>query len=62
VHGEKDYRVPIGQGLEFYGTLTAKGVPARLLYFPDEGHWVLRGPNAKLWYSEVLGWLDRWMR
>ena len=62
VHGEKDYRVPIGQGLEFYGTLTAKGVPARLLYFPDEGHWVLRGPNAKVWYSEVLGWIARWTR
>jgi dipeptidyl aminopeptidase/acylaminoacyl peptidase len=62
LHGERDYRVPIGQGLEFYGTLTAKGVPARLVYFPDEGHWVLRGPNAKLWYGEVLGWLDRWMR
>jgi dipeptidyl aminopeptidase/acylaminoacyl peptidase len=62
LHGERDYRVPIGQGLEFYGTLTAKGVPARLVYFPDENHWVLKGPNAKLWYSEVLGWLDRWMK
>ncbi len=62
LHGERDYRVPIGQGLEFYGTLTAKGVPARLVYFPDEGHWILRGPNAKVWYGEVLGWLDRWLR
>jgi dipeptidyl aminopeptidase/acylaminoacyl peptidase len=62
LHGEKDYRVPIGQGLEFYGTLTAKGVPARLVYFPDENHWVLKGPNAKLWYGEVLGWFDRWMK
>ncbi len=62
VHGERDYRVPIGQGLEFYGTLTAKGVPARLVYYPDEGHWVLKGPNAKHWYGEVLGWLERWLR
>jgi dipeptidyl aminopeptidase/acylaminoacyl peptidase len=62
LHGERDYRVPIGQALEFYGTLTAKGVPARLVYYPDEGHWVLKGPNAKHWYGEVHGWLARWLK
>ena len=62
LHGERDYRVPVGQGLEFYGTLTAKGVPARLVYYPDENHWVLKGPNAKNWYGEVLGWLARWLK
>ncbi|MDL2717776.1 MAG: S9 family peptidase [Acidobacteriota bacterium] len=62
LHGERDYRVPIGQGLEFYGTLTAKGVPARLVYYPDENHWVLKGENAKHWYGEVHAWLARWLK
>ncbi|MHB1045511.1 MAG: alpha/beta hydrolase family protein [Thermoanaerobaculia bacterium] len=62
VHGEKDYRVPITQGLELYGVLTAKGVPARLVAYPDENHWVLKGTNAKHWYGEVLGWLARWLK
>ncbi|MCM3875331.1 MAG: S9 family peptidase [Thermoanaerobaculia bacterium] len=62
LHGERDYRVPAGQGLEFYGTLTAKGVPARLVYYPDENHWILKGQNAKHWYGEVHGWLARWLK
>jgi dipeptidyl aminopeptidase/acylaminoacyl peptidase len=61
VHGERDYRVPVGQGLLAYGVLKAKGVPARLLYFPDEGHWVLKPRNSLLWYREVQGWLERWL-
>ncbi len=62
VHGERDFRVPITQGLELYGVLTARGVPARLVAYPDENHWVLKGTNAKHWYGEVLGWLARWLR
>lgn len=62
LHGERDFRVPVGQGLELYGTLTAKGVPARLVCYPDENHWILKGANSKHWYGEVLGWLDRWLR
>ena len=62
VHGEKDFRVPITQGLELYGVLTAKGVPARLVAYPDENHWVLKGSNAKHWHGEVLGWLFRWLK
>ena len=50
------------QGLEIYGVLTAKGVPARLVYYPDENHWVLKGQNSKHWYGEVLGWLARWLK
>ena len=61
VHGEKDYRVPVGQGLLAYGVLKAKGVPARLLYYPDEGHWVLKPRNSLLWYREVQAWLARWL-
>ena len=61
IHGEKDYRVPVSQGLECYGVLKAKGVPARLVYFPDENHWVLKPANSILWYREVHGWLKRWL-
>lgn len=61
VHGERDYRVPVGHGLMIYGMLKAKGVPARLVYFPDENHWVLKARNSLLWYGEVLGWLARWL-
>ncbi len=60
IHGEKDYRVPVAQGLECYGVLKAKGVPARLVYFPDENHWVLKPRNSLLWYREVHDWLKRW--
>jgi dipeptidyl aminopeptidase/acylaminoacyl peptidase len=62
IHGEKDYRVPVGQGLLIYGVLKAKGVPARLVYFPDENHWVLKARNGLLWLREVQDWLARWLR
>lgn len=61
IHGEKDYRVPINQGLELYGVLKAKGVEARLVYFPDENHWILKPNNSIYWYSEVHGWLARYL-
>ncbi len=59
VHGERDYRVVVTQGLELYGILKAKGVEARLVYYPDENHWILDRRNSLHWYGEVLGWLDR---
>ncbi len=62
VHSELDYRVPIEQGLGMFTALQRRGVPSRLLVFPDEGHWVLQPTNAVRWYQEVIGWLDRWMR
>ena len=61
IHGERDYRVPVGQGLLMYGLLKAKGVPARLVYFPDENHWILKPRNSLLWYREVHDWLRRWL-
>ena len=59
IHGAMDYRVPGDQGLQYYNTLKAKGVPARLVYFPDENHWILKPQNSRLWYREVEGWLER---
>ena len=62
IHGERDYRVPVTQGLECYGVLKAKGVPARLVYFPDENHWVLKPRNSVFWYQEFMGWLERFLK
>ena len=61
VHGEKDYRVPVTQGFEYYNTLRQKGVPTRLLYFPDENHWVLKAHNAFVWHREVFGWIEKYI-
>jgi dipeptidyl aminopeptidase/acylaminoacyl peptidase len=57
IHGSNDYRVPDANGLAYYNTLLARGVPARLVWFPDENHWVLKPRNSRLWYGEFLGWL-----
>ncbi len=59
IHGALDYRVPDAQGLAYYNTLKAKGVDARLLWFPDENHWVLKPRNSQLWYAEFFAWLQR---
>ena len=58
-HGALDYRVPDAQGLAYYNTLKAQGVEARLLWFPDENHWVLKPRNSKLWYAEFFDWLKQ---
>jgi dipeptidyl aminopeptidase/acylaminoacyl peptidase len=60
IHGALDYRVPDCNGLAYYNTLKASGVPARLLWFPDENHWVLKPRNSQLWYREFLDWVQRW--
>jgi dipeptidyl aminopeptidase/acylaminoacyl peptidase len=57
IHGALDYRVPDAQGLAYYNTLKAKDVEARMLWFPDENHWVLKPRNSKLWYGEFFAWL-----
>jgi dipeptidyl aminopeptidase/acylaminoacyl peptidase len=59
VHGELDYRVPATQALQYYNTLKAKGVAARLVWFPDENHWILKQANARLWHAEFFAWLAR---
>ena len=62
IHGELDFRVPVHQGLSLFTTLQRKGVPSRLLYFPDEGHWVLKPQNSALWHRTVFDWLDQYLR
>jgi dipeptidyl aminopeptidase/acylaminoacyl peptidase len=59
IHGALDYRVPDAQGLAYYNTLKARGIDARLVWFPDENHWVLKPRNSKLWYGEFFAWLKR---
>ena len=59
IHGELDYRVPYYEGLEYYNTLRAKGIPARLVIYPDENHWILNPQNSRLWYREFFAWLKR---
>ncbi len=59
IHGAQDYRVPDCNGLAYYNTLKARAVDARLLWFPDENHWVLKPRNSLLWYREFADWLAR---
>lgn len=56
VHSEKDYRVPVSQGLMLFTALQRRGVKSKLLYFPDENHFVQKPQNARLWWQTVLGW------
>lgn len=59
--GELDYRVPINNTLEYWSMLKRQGVESRLLVFPDENHWILKGENSRFFYQEVDTWLDRWL-
>ena len=58
-HGQQDFRCPVEHGLELYGMLKAKGVPARLVHYPDENHWILKRKSSIHWYGEVLAWIAR---
>ena len=62
IEGELDFRVPHGQAFEIFTALQRRGIPSKLLYFPDEGHWVLKAQNSQLWYKTVLGWLDQYLK
>ncbi|MBI3820583.1 MAG: S9 family peptidase [Planctomycetes bacterium] len=61
-HGEIDYRVPIGEGIQLFSTLQRLGVPSRFVYFPDEGHWLLKARNRELWLHETFAWLNKYVR
>jgi dipeptidyl aminopeptidase/acylaminoacyl peptidase len=60
--GEKDFRVPINNGLEYWSALQRMRVPSRLVVFPEENHWIQNGENSRLFYSEIAAWLQRWLR
>jgi dipeptidyl aminopeptidase/acylaminoacyl peptidase len=62
IHGALDYRVVDTQGLAAFNALQRKGIPSKLLYFPDENHWVLRPHNSILWHNTVIDWLDQWLK
>ncbi|TAJ23449.1 MAG: S9 family peptidase [Planctomycetota bacterium] len=62
IHGALDYRVVDTQGLSTFTALQRRNIPSRLLYFPDENHWVLKPQNSRLWHQTVLGWLDQWVK
>jgi dipeptidyl aminopeptidase/acylaminoacyl peptidase len=62
IHSELDYRVPVGEGLQLFTALQLQGVPSKLLYFPDEGHWVLKPQNSELWYNTVIGWVNQYLK
>jgi dipeptidyl aminopeptidase/acylaminoacyl peptidase len=61
VAGERDYRVPYTESLSLFAALQRQNVPSRLVVFPDEGHWILKPQNQRFWWSEVLGWLSRYI-
>jgi dipeptidyl aminopeptidase/acylaminoacyl peptidase len=62
IHNEKDYRVPLAQGLEAYTAAQLRGIKTRMLYFPDENHWVIKPQNSVLWQKVFFGWLDETLR
>jgi len=62
VHSQLDYRVDLSEGYQAFTALKVRGVPAKFLYFPDEGHWVLKPRNRRLWWSTVLDWLDQYLK
>ena len=61
IHGEHDYRVPLGEGMSAFAALQQQGIPSRFVYFPDEGHQVGKKWNLVAWYDEVFRWLDEWV-
>jgi dipeptidyl aminopeptidase/acylaminoacyl peptidase len=62
IHGELDFRVPIGEGIQLYTALQRRGIQSRLLYFPDEGHWILKPRNSELWHENFLNWFERYLK
>lgn len=61
VHSELDYRIPISEGISLFTALQRQGVPSKLIIFPDEGHFITKPDNQRLWYREVLGWFEHYL-
>ena len=62
VHGQNDYRLDVSEGFQLFTTLQRLNIPSKFLYFPDEGHWVLKPQNSRLWYKTVNDWVDQWCK
>jgi dipeptidyl aminopeptidase/acylaminoacyl peptidase len=60
IHSQLDYRLDVSEGFQLFDTLQLLKVPSKMLYFPDEGHWVLKPQNSQLWYKTVNDWVDQW--
>jgi dipeptidyl aminopeptidase/acylaminoacyl peptidase len=62
IHSQLDYRLDVSEGFQLFSTLQRLKVPSKMLYFPDEGHWVLKPQNSRLWYKTVNDWVDEWTK
>jgi dipeptidyl aminopeptidase/acylaminoacyl peptidase len=62
VHGQLDYRLDVSEGFQLFTTVQRLGIPSKMLYFPDEGHWVLKPQNSRLWYQTVNEWVEQWTK
>jgi dipeptidyl aminopeptidase/acylaminoacyl peptidase len=62
IHNDRDFRVPVSEGLQLFTTLQRRGIPSRMINFPDEGHWVLKPANSAYWHKEVFDWLKKYVR
>jgi dipeptidyl aminopeptidase/acylaminoacyl peptidase len=62
IHGALDFRVPESEGMQLFTALQKQGVPSKFLYFPDEGHWVLKPANSRLWHETVFSWLAQYLK
>jgi dipeptidyl aminopeptidase/acylaminoacyl peptidase len=62
VHSQLDFRLDVSEGYQLFDTLQRLGVPSKMLYFPDEGHWILKPQNSQLWYKTVNDWVDQWTK
>ena len=62
VHGQNDYRLDVSEGFQLFTTLQRLKIPSKMLYFPDEGHWVLKPQNSRLWYKTVNDWVNQWCK
>jgi dipeptidyl aminopeptidase/acylaminoacyl peptidase len=62
IHGGKDFRVPVNQGIEAYQAAQLRGIPSRFLHFQNEGHWILNPQNGLVWHTEFFSWLDKWLK
>ena len=62
IHSQLDYRLDVSEGFQLFTALQLQHVPSKMLYFPDEGHWVLKPQNSRLWYKTVNDWVDQWTK